>query len=289
MRPLRRTSLPRQAFLACLFVFGAADAPAQKRPYRPPASYVALSKPDQEEGRRTLEEFRRRGVAAPYFLEFQLRELPRRGDERLASGRLWGAPGATGPVSRVELAETQTRLLVQSGAGGRVWIWRPGQAAASDDGALFAPLAGTGLTPFDLQMPFIHWDDFIYEGVVPLRGRPARQFLLYPPETALAQNPRLTGVRVYLDSQFAALVQAEMIGENNRLLRTLSVLDLKKVDGQWMIKTIELRDELARDKTRFSVKSAAVGLDLPAWIFEPGLLGDAAGPPPAERLRKVGD
>jgi len=38
----------------------------------------------------------------------------------------------------------------------------------------------------------------------------------------------------YLDTQYTALVQVELIGEDDRALKTLSILDLKKVDGQWI-------------------------------------------------------
>lgn len=290
-----RSAFFRQAFLtgACLFVFcgGLSDAFGQKRHYRPPVSYASFSKPDQEEGRRNLEEFRQQGINGGYFLEFQLRVMPRRGEERFVNGRMWGARNEQGPISRVELlTEKTSRLLVQNGPKSRVWTWKAGgQVAEPGVGALFTPLAGTDLTPFELQMPFIFWDDFVYEGVVPLRGRPARRFLLYPPENVIAQKPELTGIRVYLDSQFMALVQAEMIGGENKVLRTLSVMDLKKIDEQWMVKTIDLRDDVTRNKTRFSVKGAALGLIFSPQIFAPEHLKDTAMAPEPERVRSMGN
>ncbi|MBC8040139.1 MAG: hypothetical protein H7Y06_06330 [Opitutaceae bacterium] len=298
-----RTTLSRQAgLLACLVVFCAVllpvEAEAQSRRYRPPARYVQFGKPDQAEGRKILENFRQQGIAGDYYLEFDLRVLPRRGDTRVVTGgRLWGSRNDTGPVSRVELPAVESspvrRLLVQNGAQGAVWVSPPsaGQttgAGALDAAALFTPLAGTGLTAFDLQMPYLYWSDFVFEGVAPVRGRPAHVFLLYPPEDIAALKPEMTGVRVYLDTQFGALVQSQQIGAEERVLKSLNVLDLKKVDDQWMVKTIDLRDEVTRDKTQFVVTGAALGLDFSGVLFEPASLAEAITPPPANRVRQIG-
>jgi hypothetical protein len=187
---------------------------------------------------------------------------------------------------------TAQRLLVQSGPQGSVWVapttgisTAPG---ALDPTALFAPLAGTDLTAFDLQMPFIYWGDFVFEGMAPVSGRPAHVFLLYPPADIAARKPELFGVRVYLDTQFGALVQAQQIGVEERVLKSITVLDLKKVDDQWMVKTIDVRDESTRNKTQFVVTGAALGLDFSGVLFEPANLAQAITPPPAERVRRLG-
>lgn len=286
--------------LACLVVFCACfagDAFSQSRRYRPPARYFQPGEPDQSEGRKILEGFRRQGIAGDYYLEFDLRVLPRRGDTRVVSGgRLWGGRNDTGPVSRVELPAVDgadvRRLLVQNGANGSVWV---GPAVAGiatggvlDAAALFTPLAGTDLTAFDLQMPFLYWNDFVFEGLAPVRGRPAHVFLMYPPDSVAALKPELAGVRVYLDTQFGALVQAEQIGGGERVLKSITVLDLKKVDDQWMVKTIDLRDEATRNKTQFVVTGAALGLDFSGVIFDVAQLSEAVTPPPRERIRRLG-
>jgi hypothetical protein len=153
--------------------------------------------------------------------------------------------------------------------------------------ALFDPLAGTDLTAFDLQMPFLYWNDFVFEGLARVRGRPAHVFLMYPPAEVSARRPELTGVRVYLDTQFNALVQAEQIGVENRSLKSITILDLKKVDEQWIPKSIDVRDELTRNKTRFAVTGAALGLDLLPTLFESEFLANAIQPPPAGRIRSA--
>ena len=292
-----RTIFQRQTgILVCLVVFSSlltGEALGQSRRYRPPPQYVQIGQPDQAEGRRILEDFRLKGITGDYYLEFVLRVLPRRGDERVVQARLWGGRNDRGPVSRVVLqpgaGPDENRLLVQNGPDSVVWSWPGvgGQIAALGSAALFNSLAGTDLTAFDLQMPFLYWNDYVFEGVAPLRGRPAYVFLLYPPAAIAAQKPELTGVRVYLDTQFCALVQAQQIGEGDRALKSITVLDLKKVDGQWIVKTIDVRDETTRNKTQFSVTGAALGLDFSNTLFEPAMLGDNISPPTAARMRRI--
>lgn len=295
-----RTILSRQAgLLACLVVFCASlpgEAWAQSRRYRPPARYIQFSEPNQVEGRKILESFRQQGIAGDYYLEFDLRVLPRRGETRVVTGgHLWGSRNERGPVSRVELPAVEgaspQRLLVQNGPEGAVWV-APVTGISStpgvlDPAALFAPLAGTNLTAFDLQMPFLYWGDFIFEGVAPVRGRPAHVFLFYPPDDIAARKPELAGVRVFLDTQFGALVQAQQIGAEEHVLKSITVLDLKKVDDQWMVKTIDVRDEATRNKTQFVVTGAALGLDFSGVLFEPANLAQAITPPPAARVRRL--
>ena len=140
-------------------------------------------------------------------------------------------------------------------------------------------MAGTDLTAFDLQMPFLYWPEFVYEGLARMHGRPAHQFLFYPPANVAQRNPALRGVRAYLDTQSTALVQAELIGENDQALKSLSILDLKKIDDQWIVKSVDLREESTRNKTRFAVTAAALNQHFSPTVFEPTSLSAPAAIP----------
>lgn len=292
----RSRMLLRQAVSAACLLFFFAAAPgtqAQPKRFRPAPNYVQIGKPDQAKGRELLEDFRQRGIAGNYFLQFELRVMPRRGAERTVPGYLWGARNERGPISRIVLwpgvAAQEQRLLVQSGAESALWTQQPGAGggAPMDPAALFQPLSNTDLTPFDLQMPFTFWEDFVFEGVTRLRERPAHVFLMYPPDGVAAQKPELTGVRMYLDAEHHALIQAEQIGQKGGLLKSMTVVSLQKVDDQWMVKSIDLRNEETRGKTRFTVKAAALGIDLPPQLFEPAALSESFPPPPPQRLRSL--
>lgn len=256
---------------------------AQTQRFRPSPSYVSGGKANQAEGGALLESFRHQGIAGTYWLAFELRVMPRRGAERTVAGQLLGTRGAAGPVTRLTFpgrggAATEQRWLIQSGAQPAAWAWQAGAAEARELTAadLFLPIGETDLTLFDLQMPFLYWTDFVYEGLAKIRGRPAHSFVLYPPAELAAQRPQLTGVRVALDTQFGAMVQAELLGEKGKADKTITILDLKKVGDQWLVREIDLRNAITRDKTRFIVKAAALNLQLPARAFAPEALAHEA-------------
>jgi hypothetical protein len=278
-------------FVLSAFGPGTAQVEAQSRLNRPAPRYVQLKPPDQREGAEILREMRAAEIDGDYYLEFELRVLPRRGEESRVAGRMWGGRNAEGPVTRLvlpaqgeETASTaERRLLVQGGARPAAWRWpaaRGESAIVMDEGALFEPLAGTDLSAFDLQMPFLHWPDFVYEGKTRLNDRPAEAFLLYPPASLAARRPELAAMRVYLDPQYHALVQAEQLGENERVLKSMRVVELKKIEGRWMVRAVELRDEATRNKTRLVVRAAALGREFAGGLFEPGNLSSTFNAPP---------
>jgi len=293
-----RPTFPRQTvFAVCLFfaltlghgTLGVSSAYAQSRLNRPPPRYLQLSPPDQKEGAEILRGLRATGPAGDYYLEFELRVLPRRGEETRVPGRLWGGRNREGPISRLALKIpaasgtefTERRILVQGGPKPAAWAWPAGTGATIelDDAALFSPLAGTDLSAFDLQMPFLYWTDFVYEGKTRLQDRPTDTFLLYPPASLAARRPDLYAMRVYLDPQYHALVQAEQLGEGERVLKSFRVVSLRKIGDSWIVRSVELRDEATRNKTRFFVTAAALELDFSGSVFDPGGLATALTPP----------
>lgn len=290
--------LRRVAVLAtCLFCFLAVPqiSSGQSKTYRPPPNYVQFGKPDQVEGRRIIEDFRQRSLPSDLYFQFEFRVLPRRGEGKTVAARLWIGRNEKGPIWRMELnpadPTAQLRLLVQNGPQSALWSWHPGAITTVKPlglEALFERLADTDFTAFDLQMPFLYWNDFVFEGVARIRGRPTHVFLMYPPAEITALYPQLTGVRVYLDTQFNVLVQAEQIGADNAVLKSITILDLKKVDEQWIFKSIDVRDEQTRNKTRFAVTHVAARMDFPPRLFEPAVLAEPIQPPPDSRLHSVG-
>lgn len=244
---------------------------------RPAPVYVSGGQADQAEGRRALEEFRAAGITGTYWLEFTLRVLPRKGAERSVRGQIWGMRNEQGPLTRLSLAnpEGAHSWLIQSGPRPASWGQSASQTAphALTAGESLAPISGTDLTLFDLQMPFLYWEDFAYEGIAKIRSRPAYSFLLYPPADFAAVRPDLGAVRVALDTQFHALVQAEFLDPKGELIKSIAVLDLKKVGEQWLVKSIDLRNRATKDKTRFEVTAAALNLTLPDSVFTPESLG----------------
>lgn len=265
----------------CLAV-SAFAGPAAKT-IRTPDGFAQFGEPDQEKGAEILREFRGIGIAGDYYLEFELRVQPRRGEETVFPGRMWGSRNELGPISRVTVEDPAggtRRLILQNGPQPAVWAWQDGSAEiqATTTERLFEPLLpATELTLFDLQMPYLYWDDFVFEGVNKILGRTAHTFLLRPPGGA--DYGKLAAVRVQLDTQFHAMVQSTLIDRDGKGYKTLTVRDLKKVGEQWMVKAIDLRNEATRDKTRFQVTRAALNLDLSPQVFAPESLAEEVARP----------
>lgn len=256
---------------ASLFVTSAFAGPPSKT-QRVPTQFLQLGEPDQEKGREILESFRGMGIQGDYYLQFELKVRPRRGDEIVFSGHLWGSRNQQGPISRVELQDKDgqvRRYLLQNGLEPKVWSWREGADMPDMTSQhLFEPLVPqTELTLFDLQMPYLYWPDFTFEGTSKILGRIAHVFLLIPPKEMIGDYSVLGGVRVYLDTQYHAMVKSDQVDQEGEDLKTMTVRDIQKVFEQWMVKSIDLRNEITRDKTRFQVVRAALNLDFSPQLF----------------------
>jgi hypothetical protein len=97
----------------------------------------------------------------------------------------------------------------------------------------------------------------------------------------------LTGVRVYLDTPFQALVQAELLGAKGSVDKIISILDLKKVGERYVPKSIDFRNNVTHGKTRFNVRAAAFDLALPEDVFDPSKLSQPAPPIPAGKIQPL--
>ncbi len=252
---------------------------------------------DREAGEAFLEEFRSLGTRADYSFKFSLRTMPRRGPERYFDGRMWGSRNRVGPITLIEIREREetdnrVRLLVQNGREAAVWKAVPGPGGLYEVTRVgvedwFTPVMGTDYTVFDLQMPFIFWDDFDYEGVFRVRGRPCHVFNMNPPGEFAKEHSSPASIRMFLDAEFKALFRAESVNPEEEVERTFSVLDFKKVQDEWIVKTIDLRDDESLDKTRFQVNHAAMDLSLPASVFDPDNLGGRLPSVDSDRLSRV--
>ena len=79
---------------------------------------------------------------------------------------------------------------------------------------------------------------------------------------SLEANPLgLHGVVVFLDESFNAMLKADYVSKDEEVLKSFRLLDLKKVDGVWLPKTVDFLNETTRDKTRIIIKEAALNRD----------------------------
>ncbi len=285
-------SAPARAWRAFFLVAALAPALVAAPPAATPPALRQIGAPDPADAREALDTLRHLGIAGSYYLEFDLRILPRRGDEKDIPSRMWGRQGERGPLVRAELGDgaNGVRLLIQRGSEPAVWRYGGGSVAVEQLGvaALFQPLMpGTDLTVFDLEMPYIYWNDFTYLGLTRFNGRPTHVIILRPPAEFAKKYPALTGVRVHLDTQYSAPVQTELLGADGAVTKTISIVNLQKIGEQWIVKTVDARDEVTRNKTRFAITAAALNLDFSSELFEPAQLAEAIRPP-AVPLTRIG-
>jgi hypothetical protein len=249
-----------------------------------------MEKIDPAEGAKRMASFRAQRLEGDFCFKFQLEQKPRRGKTVRYHGVMYGSWNERGPVSRFQLFPEQIgkdatagispiEMIVQNGVDPEVWIRRQSTEpfVLIEDGALFEPIfEGVLYTPFDLQMPFIFWNDYTYEGPSRVLSRIGQRFLMQPPEGSLAAQNGITAVRIALDDAYYALLRVEVLEADAVARSRFTVSSLKKVQGQYIVKEIELKNLQSKDATDFKVKAASVGLIFDAAAFDPK--GDADVP-----------
>ncbi|MBL9199189.1 MAG: hypothetical protein JNL39_01730 [Opitutaceae bacterium] len=257
-----------------------------------PPELAQIGKPGPEEAARLITQFRTSGIAGDYYLEFELRDLPRRRAETpVLRGRWWGSRNDRGALGRIEITDASGavhRLVLQNGDGAAAWRAAGAGPARLDAGALLAPLVpGAEVTTFDVLMPFLFWPAPRIDRIVRKLGRPTYEFVFAPPPGYVAAGVDLGAVRAYFDTKFNAPLEIETLGAAGRVVRTFAVLSLQAVGRQTLPKAIDYRNEVTRDKTRLQLTAAALDLALPTAIFDPATLMQPAGAPEAGRLVRI--
>jgi len=241
---------------------------------------------------RILQEFRQAGIRGEFFLEVEFRARPVRGPERVYRGRLWGGRNERGATLRLELLDAEgasQRWLVQNGVGGQVWQWRHGRAEVLGPRDLCMPLiTGLEITAFDVQMPFLYWPEATFEKTTrSVLGRPAYAFRVLVPAGVAAEFGEIAAARAFLDTQFNALIQTELISHANRVLKSFAFVSLKKIGDQYVPKQADYRNEVTRDKTRLQITGAALNLMLAASFFTPDSLAEPAPLPSPDSIVRI--
>jgi len=273
IRPMHCVLAVVGLFFVCISSFG--QRPSSEGARR------GLERIDQEEGARRLEAFRRQRLEGDYVFEFELEHKPRRARTVRYDGIMWGSWNEQGAVTRLKIlprdeaggaANGLVELIIQNGPNPSAWIRRDssGELTRVEGEALFEPLLpGLVYSVFDLQMPFIYWDEFEYEGPsLVWASRNGQRFLMIPPENSASARQGIKGVRMLLDDDYNALLRIEVIDGDENVMSEFSVERFKKVEGQYIVKRITLTDYPSEDRTTFNVVDASVGIQLDDKLFD---------------------
>ena len=99
--------------------------------------------------------------------------------------------------------------------------------------------------------------------------RVAQQFLMQPPVASASAQRGIAGVRVGLDDTYNALWRIEVMNAESKVSSRFAVESFKKIQEQYIVKRITLKDYTSRDRTTFEVKAAAVGISFNRNLFCP--------------------
>ena len=242
--------------------------------------------PSQKLGWEILQKFRALWQPSGYRYHFELKIMPRREKSRYIRGVMIGKTNERGVAMRFDVTlksenagETGElvpalahRFLLQSGLGAYAMESRSDEEQAPqrmDAEELFDSISESDFTVFDMLAPYVYWQRFVYEGRMTQRSRPVHIFEMYPPDDDVDLGEKVSSVRLFIDNQFNGLIKSEVYGPNKDLIKTLSLSEFRKVDGHWIFGAVEMRDEKTRNKTRFKVTDAAVGLSWSDDLFAP--------------------
>ncbi len=292
MKNFEKMSFPRNlkiAFFAFVLALFAASVPAGAQQF----SSGNFKKISQEEGAAVLKEFREFRVPGDYCMEFEIVHKPRKiAEEIVFSGTIFGTWKDDGARILLEIRqknaspETTKKFILQNGKNPELWtLGNDGNAVKIDEKSTSPFLENLIFTPFDLQTPFLFWENFAYESTKRSRGRVAYFFKMFPPENF--ENPDISYVKIALDRVYHVLLSVEIFGRGNEKLKNFSVSGVKKIQGVYTFRELELRDERSRDRETLVVKRAAMNLRFSPEVFSPENLSKQTPKIPDSLFEKV--
>lgn len=210
-----------------------------------------------------------------YSLQFQLRHMPRRGNETVKTGILYGPFLGCG-VSRLSVVRDSQKnnfsnFLLKNGEDPKFWNITSNELQPiliSPEESLAPLVQGMNQTAFDLLMPFVFWNGE-YKNSGKVAGRPAHIFSFTCPPWITKVKPHWQNITLALDDAYDAPLRVEILGKSQIAERTLILRKFKKVGNRWIVKEIDCHDRKSRSVTRMTVTSAALGLDLDQTLFLP--------------------
>ena len=210
-----------------------------------------------------------------YSLQFQLRHMPRRGNETVKTGILYGPFLGCG-VSRLSVVRDSEKnnfsnFLLKNGEDPKFWNVTSNELQPiliSPEESLAPLVQGMNQTAFDLLMPFVFWDGE-YKNSGKVAGRPAHIFSFTCPPWITKVRPHWQNITLALDDAYDAPLRVEILGKSQIAERTLILRKFKKIGDRWIVKEIDCHDRKSRSVTRMTVTSAALGLDLDQTLFLP--------------------
>ena len=273
-------------FLGFALVLAAAPASAQ-RSRRADTSVRPLS---IEDASARWAEFLANRPMRDYAFKFSLSHLPRKSDAAEYEGLFWGKhfSGDTFFMRlkiwrKSEESAAEEFLFVSENGECKMFKKSCGRAEQIPQSDWFKPiLAGLIYSPFDFATPYKKWAaNYAGPGRV---GRAVHFFDMRPDEKFAAQNPQIKKVRIALSREFNAPFYTEYYGEGGEPSRTMLLDSIKKIDGVWFMKEMEMQDKSSRDKDKMKICAIKFYESLPLEIFTEKSLEDGIETPALDEI-----
>lgn len=260
--------------LLCCLCFSssiAINAPRSK-----PSDRIQADELETNEATEFLENFRSLRFASDFIWVAELEYMPKRGKTKRFDCLYYGTwhnnahkvrliflPNEENPV-RVE-------YLLISGKEPQAWKLIEGEVSKLSKEEWFIPFTQNSIyRPFDILMPFLHWEDANYVGPDKEKSRPVQVFDISPPSEQIVKNMP-ESVKISIDDDYNAMVACRYF-INGEIEKEFKIISYKKVQDQWIIKSTDLRDNTTKDKTRLRIFEAAMNLKLDSLLFHPDYL-----------------
>lgn len=248
------------ALMALIFVSG-----SNAQPRREHEKVVPL---DAEEARERWTEFATSRMA-DYCMDFSITHFPRRGQETVFDGEIFGMERNGAAFTRIRIKPRGTEgisdfIFKNSPKESKIWKLESGKFRELGESEWFAPMIdGLIYSPFDLLLSYKFWT-YSYAGPGRI-GQAVHFFDLQAPQEAAG---KVSKVRVALSREFNAPVQTETFDADGNAAKTLSLGSVKKVDGVWIMLKAEVRDESTRDKDKLQFTAAKLNAAISPETFD---------------------
>jgi len=167
--------------------------------------------------------------------------------------------GASPPTAECLLFEKDGKTLLErallsrpKGRPAQISLALGPEMTPAEPPAFSARVRGTDITWLDLTLDFLWWEDVRFDN--PPRGtcrtgRTCHILVARPPEPI----PGCAAVRVWVDTRLCCIMQAEQLDAQGKPIRKMWVQNVKKMDGRWMIRDMEIETLGSGHRTRLSV------------------------------------
>ncbi|MDR2201103.1 MAG: outer membrane lipoprotein-sorting protein [Puniceicoccales bacterium] len=165
-----------------------------------------------------------------------------------------------GDVLDLRFHFSEGSFLFLGGLGGGIYCSEGSPPLQTDD-----PIQARHLLNFsDILMPFLGNKDYEYRCNRRVQGRNTH-IIRFKMEKGKA-------IDIAYDPAFEAVLQIEYFDEREELMRIFKLLNFKKFQDIWLMKSVEIRNVPGKITTRLTIKKVATGT-IPTAIFDKNSLG----------------